>query len=42
MEKRMLPDSAVIMYQRAIKQSATQKDIELTGIIYNQLGDLYL
>ena len=42
MEKRMLPDSAVIMYQRAIRQSATQKDIELTGIIYNQLGDLYL
>ena len=34
MEKRMLPDSAVIMYQRAIKQSATQKDIEYHLLTY--------
>lgn len=42
MEERGLPDSAVIMYQRAIKRSVAQKDTRLTGLIYNQMGDLYL
>ncbi|WP_368126114.1 tetratricopeptide repeat protein, partial [Bacteroides nordii] len=42
MEERMQPDSAVVMYQRAIKQSMASKDTKLIGLIYNQLGDLYL
>lgn len=42
MEERGLSDSAVIMYQRAIKQSVALKDTKLIGLIYNQLGDIYL
>lgn len=42
MEKRYMPDSAVIFYHKALKRLDESNDNELKSKIYNQLGDLLL
>ncbi len=42
MEKRHMPDSAVILYREALKQLANSENNELKSRIYNQIGDLFL
>ncbi len=42
MEKRYMPDSAVIFYHKALKRLNESNDNELKSKIYNQLGDLLL
>lgn len=42
MEERHIPDSAVILYHKALKQLNNAQNDELKGKIYNRLGDLLL
>lgn len=42
MEKRYMPDSAVIFYHKALKRLDKSNDNELKSKIYNQLGNLLL
>lgn len=42
LEAEQLPDSAMILYQQAINELKRVKDDTLSGIIYNQIGNLLL
>ncbi|MDM8268450.1 hypothetical protein QUW50_05275 [Barnesiella viscericola] len=42
MEEYHAPDSAVILYHKALKQLGKSENAELEGLIYNRLGDLLL
>ena len=40
LEELQLPDSAIIIYQQAIRELRTTKNDTISGVLYNRIGDL--